>query len=626
MPTTTPIGAGRSLPRLEDAELLTGRGRFVDDRNLPDQVCAVILRSTVAHARIISVDTTQAQAAPGVLGVFTGQDLAAARLGPIPCMVTVDSTDGAAMIAPPRPALALDAVRHVGDGVAMVVAETADLARDAVEMIDVAYQDQPSVTDVASAVSPEAPRVWPLATGNVAFDWEMGDADAVAAAFQAAAQVCRMRVVNNRIAICPIEPRGALGRYDADSGRYTLYTPTQGVFAVRRALAERVLSIPPDRLRVVTDEVGGSFGMKIMAYPEQALVLFAAKALGRPVKWTAERGESFLSDNHGRDHVSEVALALDGDGRFMALRVDTLANLGAYLSATSPVTVTSGHTQLLGHSYCIPAIHARVRGVFTNVAPVDAYRGAGVPEAVYLLERLIDKAARDSRRDRIELRRRNLVPADTMPYRSAAGLTYDAGDFPAAMDRALKAADWAGFPTRRAASARRGLRRGIGLACYLHATGGGDTDTCRVAARPDRTVLVICGTQSAGQGHRTAFAQLVAERLGLPLERVRVVQGDSTALAAGGGTGGSSSMSIGARVVLRAADAMLERAGALAAERMEAAVADIAYEAGTFRVVGTDRTVGLFDLADAAQPGVPGCVGEACFDGDKRTFPYGTHI
>jgi carbon-monoxide dehydrogenase large subunit len=600
--------------RLEDQRLLTGRGRFVDDLPFDGVVHACVVRSPYAHARIRSIHVDDARSTEGVLAVYTGTDLLRDGLGPLPCIAPVDFRDGSPMQAPERHALAVDEVRFVGDSVAVVVAESADIARDAANLVDVDYEELDACVDLRQS-------------DTRCFDWERGDAEAVEAAFAGAEHVCTLEAVNNRIVVSPIETRGAVGEYHADNESYTLHTQTQGVHKVRDIIADSVLGIPRERLRVITNDVGGSFGMKIFVYPEQVLVLYAARDLGRPVKWVGDRGDAFLTDAHGRDHVGRAELALDAEGRFLAIRAHVRANLGAYLSSVAPLIPTDALARVFGHVYDVPALYLLVEGMFTNTAPVDAYRGAGKPEIVTLTERLIDMAARQTGIDRVELRRRNLVPASAMPYTTCLGRTIDTGDFVGVMDEALVQSDWQGFEARRRESEARGARRGIGLGLYLHATGGSATEVSQVELAADGTVLVRTGTQSAGQGHETGFAQVVAGRLEIPLERVRVIQGDTELIASGGGTGGSSSLPIGATTILRATEDMLVHAGELAGEMLEAAVPDIDYAGGRFTVKGTDLSVGLFDLAPMLTEGqTRSCVGEAAFEGDEGTYPNGAYV
>ena len=600
--------------RVEDDRLLRGRGRFVEDLNFDGQAFAYMLRSSHAHARLLSVETRQACNHPGVVAVITGGDVSAAGLGAMPCRTPVKSRDGSPMRAPDRPVLATDTVRYVGDGVAMVVAETLEDARAAAELIEVEYEELEPQIDLASE-------------GEVCFDWEKGDQKATDQAFASASKRVGIRAINNRLVVSPVETRGAIGIYDAKSDRYTLYTQSQGVHLIRTVIGESVLKLDKSQIRVVTNDVGGSFGMKLVAYPEQALALFAAKKIGRPVKWIGDRSDAFLTDAHGRDHVGEAEVALDHNGKFLAIRAHIRANLGAYLSTLGPMIPTDALAKVFGYVYDVPALYLRVEGILTHTTPVDAYRGAGKPEINYLVERLIEKAARETGIDRVELRRRNLISPRAMPYTNALGFTWDTGEFERVLDRGLMLSNWKDFEGRRRISEARGKRRGIGLGLYLHATGGSPTEVSQVELMPDRTVVVRTGTQSSGQGHETAFAQIVSDRLEIPMERVRVVQGDSDAIAVGSGTGGSSSLPIGATTIRRAAGDMLDKARTLAADALEAAAADLEYGGGSFRVPGTDVAIGLFDLADRLAPEIgSGCLGEAKFEGENLTCPNGVYI
>ncbi len=599
--------------RLEDHRFLTGKGRFVDDLSFPGALHAFVLRSPYAHARIVSLDVQAARAVDGVAAVYTAADLARDGIGALPCRTPVTSRDGSPMQAPERPVLAESVVRYVGDGVALVVARTLDIAREAAELIAAEFEALEACTDVRTS-------------RERCFDWEKGDAAAVEAAFARAARVCAIDAINNRVVICPIETRSAVGDYDARADRYTLYTQSQGVHSLQKAFAESVLGIDKDRLRVVTYDVGGSFGMKIFTYPEQALVLYAARRLECPVKWVGDRSDAFLTDAGGRDHAHRAEIALDADGRLLALRAHVKANLGAYLSSAAPSIPTDGLQRVFGHVYDIPALYLRVEGMLTHTTPVDAYRGAGKPEIITTVERLMDRAARETGINRIKLRRMNLVPTSAMPYTTAFGRVYDCGDFEAVMDQALALSDWAGFADRKKLSEARGERRGIGLALYLHATGGNPVEVSQVALT-DACVVVRTGTQSTGQGHETAFAELVAARLQIPVAQVRVIQGDTDAIATGGGTGGSSSLPIGASTIVRATEHMLEQAREAASERLEAAALDLEYGHGQFTVAGTDVAVGLFDLARPLGDAQPrACLGEAAFEGEHGTNPNGAYV
>ncbi len=629
---------GQAVRRVEDQRFLTGQGRYLDDIRLPRQLHAVMLRSPHAHARIAGIDADAARTAPGVVGVFTAAEAQADGLGTLPQARGLRNRDGSPIAKPPRPVLARDRVRHVGDGVAMVVAETVAQAQEAAELINVDYEPLPAIADGAAALAPGAPQIWDEAPGNVAVDWEMGDRAAVEAAFAKAAHVTRLSLVNNRIVVNSMEPRGAIGAYDAESGRYTLYTSSQGSHLVRDALADHVLKIPRDRLRVVTPDVGGGFGMKMIPYPEQALVLWAAYRLGRPVKWVGNRADAFTSDSQGRDHVTTAELALDAEGRFLGLRVETIANIGAYQTMYGPFVPTVAGSGMLAGLYRTPAIHVAVKCVYTNTVPVDAYRGAGRPEAAYVVERIVDAAARELGLSPAEIRRRNFIPPEAMPYTTALGETYDSGDFARVMEEAMRLADWDGFEGRRAAARATGnRRRGIGMSTYVEACGGGAGESAEIRFEPDGTVTLLIGTQSSGQGHETAFAQLVAQELGLPLDRVRLVQGDTDRIAKGNGTDGSRSLPVGGNAVRAATERIIEKGKRIAAEIMEAAEADIEFADGVFTVAGTDRTVTLNAVAAAARERAgriggaesetdSGLAERASYKPRATTYPNGCHI
>ena len=626
------FGLSQSVRRVEDPRLLTGNGRYTDDIGLPGQAHGVVLRSPHAHARITALDTAPALAIPGVLAVITGRDLDAAGLGPVPCVIPLKNKDGSPRADTPRLALATDTVRHVGDPVAFVVADTPQAARDGAEAIGVDYDILPAATDLATAHEAGTPQVWDSAPGNIAFDWEAGDKAATDAAFARAAHVTRLTVVNNRVVVASMEARAAVAAWDGD--RLTLHTNTQGSWLVRNLLANVVFKIDPATVRVVTPDVGGGFGMKLYLYAEHVLVAFAARQIGRPVKWASERTEAFLSDTHGRDNITLGELATDANGRFLALRTKNWANMGAYLNTFAPFIPTGAGTKVLASVYGFEAIHANVLGVLTNTVPVDAYRGAGRPESNYLVERLIDTAARELGIDRIELRRRNMVPQSAMPYVTAMGQRYDSGDFAQLFGTALKKIDWNGFETRRAEAAARGKKRGIGVAYYLEATGGGATENAKVVFAEDGMVDVYVGTQSTGQGHETAYAMLTHHELGVPLDRIRVKQGDSETLPDGGGTGGARSLYSEGQAILVTTASVVEKGKQAAAEHLEAAVADIEFTPaeGRFAVAGTDRAVGILDLAAAQRRRVAAGQSAILLDAmetakiEAHTFPNGCHV
>ena len=631
--STLRFGSDRGARRSEDATLLTGRGRFTDDLGVAGQAHAAFVRSTVGHAEIRGIDVTGAMRKPGVVGVFTGRDLAADGLGAIPPVASLAGRGGTPMVAAAMPPLALDRVRYVGEPLAIVVAETAAQARDAADAVVAELAERPAVADVERAMAPGAPAIWPQAPGNIALDWTDGDAAAVEAAFARAAHVERVRLLDTRLAPSALEPRAAIGQWDAAAGRYTLIASTQGVAVVRRLLAEGVFKVPPSTIRVLTHDVGGGFGMKVQAYPEYAALLYAARRTGRPVKWCATRVESFLADTHGRDGVLEGELALDARGKFLALRARTFVGIGAYVSTYAAIFATSNTKNCLSSVYVLPAIQIDVKMVLTNAAPLGPYRGAGRPEALYLVERLIDAAAAAMGIDRVELRRRNLIPPSAMPYRAPNGQVYDSGEFEAALDEALALADWQGFPARRAASERAGRLRGIGLGCFLEVAGGILDETVDLRFEDDGTVALRTGVQAMGQGHLSTFPPLVAQRLGVDVRAVRLVEGDSDAVPAGTPSVASRSMMMAGSAALLACDAAIEKGRRLAARLFEAAVFDVEFANGRFQVAGTDRAIGIVDLARRARamPGLPedlagGLDGTARFVSPQMSFPNGCHV
>jgi carbon-monoxide dehydrogenase large subunit len=633
----TQFGIGQPVRRVEDRRFLTGRGHYLDDIVRPRQAHAVMLRSPHAHARIRAIDTMVAAAGPGVLAILTGADLAKDGIGTIPCLSGVANRDKSPMATPPRPAIALDRVRHVGDTVAMVVAETLAAARDAAERIAVDYQPLPSVVDTGQALEPGQPAVWPKGAdehpGNLCFDWEIGDSTAVERAAAASRHRVSLSLVNNRLIVNSMEPRGAIGEYDGGEDSYTLWSSTQGSHFVRNLLAEHIFHIPENRIRVVTPDVGGGFGMKLFLYPEHVLVLWAAKKLGRPVKWIPDRSDSFMTDTQGRDNLTRLDLALDDELRFLGLKVEITANMGAYLSNFAPEIPTFAGAVMYSAVYAIPALHVGVKGVFTNTVPVDAYRGAGRPEAAYAIERLIETAARRLGVAADELRRRNFIRPAAMPYTTPLGLTYDSGDFARNMDDALAAADTAGFAARRAAARARGQYRGLGHAVYIEQSGFPPDEFAELRFDPSGTLTLLMGTQSSGQGHQTAYAQLAAEKLGLALDKIRVLQGDTDAIGFGRGTGGSRSLPVGGAALAHAADKLILKGGKIAAHLLEAAEADITFADGSFAIVGTDRAVSIDAVARAAfnpaqlPPGLePGFAESGHFTPPAPTFPNGCHV
>ncbi len=634
--TVEKFGVGQSVRRIEDPRLLQGFGRYSDDVSLPHQAYAVVVRSPHAHAVIRSIDSSAARGAGGVLAVLTGADLAADGLGVLPTDKTRKRRDGSPAVVTPRPALVRDRVRHVGDPVALVVAETMEQAVDAADLVAVEYEPLPAVAATADAVRPGAPPVWAEAADNVAFVWEAGNKDAVARGLAGAAHVTRLDFVVSRVAAAPMEPRGAVGEWDRRTGRYTLHTGIQAPHGLRSLLADQVFRVPHSHLRVITGEVGGSFGMKSGVYPEHVLVLWAAKRLGRPVKWTSDRREGFVTDEHGRDNVSTAELALDGNGKFLALRVAITLNIGAYITPRSAGPGTNNVGGLAG-VYTTPAIHVQTTGVFSNTTPTGPYRGAGRPEATYAIERVIDVAARELKIDPVELRRRNLIPSTAMPFKTGLVFTYDCGEFARGMDMALGLADRAGFEKRRAEARQHGKLRGLGIANPIEVAGGPYTamnpDTAELRVNADGSVSLFSGSTSMGQGNETAFAQIVSEKLGVPPERIQVFWGDSDALGAGRGNGGSGALTVGGSAVTRATEKIIERGRRIAAGMLEAAPEDIVHRDGKFTVTGTDRGVTFVNVARAAYAprqlpkGMePGFSEEASFTPSAVTFPNGSQI
>jgi carbon-monoxide dehydrogenase large subunit len=592
-----------------------------------------MLRSPHAHARIAAIDAAAVLSAPGVLAVFTGEDLARDGIGPIPCLSAVTNRDGSPSVLPPHPAIARGRVRHVGDTVAMVVAESAAAARDAAELIAVDYEPLPASVDTARALDSGQPQVWDEAAGNLCFDWEVGDRAAVERAMAGARHRIVLELVNNRVIVNSMEPRGAIGEYDPGEDSYTLWSSTQGSHFLRNLLADSVFKIPENRIRVVTRDVGGGFGMKLFLYPEHILVLWAAKKVGRPVKWTPDRGDAFMTDTQGRDNVTRLELALDEELRFQALDVGLVANMGAYLSNFAPEIPTASGAVMHSGVYAIAAIHVGVKGVFTNTVPVDAYRGAGRPEAAYAIERLVDYAARQLGVPPEELRRRNFIKPDAMPYQTALGLNYDSGEFARNLDQALAAAESAGFPARRAEARARGRYRGLGHAVYIEQSGFPPDEFAELRFDQSGTLTILMGTQSSGQGHQTAYTQLAAERLGIDPDKVRVLQGDTAAISFGRGTGGSRSIPVGGASLVQAADKLIAKGRRIAAHLFEAADADVEFADGVFSVSGTDRRLSIEEVARAAfdparqAPGVePGFDESGHFTPPQPTFPNGCHV
>jgi aerobic carbon-monoxide dehydrogenase large subunit len=641
--TTSLIGA--RVLRKEDYRFLTGAGQYTDDVAMQGQTYAAFVRSPHGHAKIKNVSIAAAKNAAGVIGVFTGADLAAAKVGGLPCGWLITDVAGQPMKEPPFPPLAQGKVRHVGERVAAVIAESLDQAQDAAALVEVDYEVLPAIADAAKARAKGAVAIHDIAPDNTCYVWALGDKGAVDAAFAKAAHVTKLEFVNNRLIPNAIEPRSANAQYSRSDESYTLYVASQNPHVERLLMTAFVLGLPESKVRVVAPDVGGGFGSKIFLYPEDVVVTWAAKQLNRPVKWTAERSESFLCDAHGRDHVTVAELALDKEGKFLAMRVRTTANLGAYLSTFASCVPTILYATLLAGQYTTPVIHCEVTGVFTNTAPVDAYRGAGRPEATYVVERLVETAAREMKLDPVEMRRRNFIRA--FPYQTPVALCYDTGNYDATLDAVLDMADVTGYPKRKEQSLRNGKLRGIGYACYIEACGiapsnvagslgarAGLFEAGEVRVHPTGTVTVFTGSHSHGQGHDTTFAQVVAERLGMPIENVEIVHGDTSKVLFGMGTYGSRSIAVGGSAIVKALDKIVAKGKKIAAHLMEASEADIEYDKGVFKVAGTDKKKAFGEVAFAAYVPhnypldrlEPGLNENAFYDPANFTFPAGSYV
>ncbi len=605
MPST---GIGASVVRREDFRLLTGAGRYTDDLRIEGQTYAAFVRSPHAHADIVAIDIKPALAHSGVLGVFTGRDLIASGVAPIPTLIAergggAKCIDGTAFAEPAWHVLAMDRVRHVGEPVAVVIAESLALAQDAAEAVIVRYGERPVVIDAKAALDAGAESVHAdIPVKNRAYDWQCGDANATARAFAEAAHVTRVSLVDNRLVTCFLEPRAALAEWDTRAARLTLHAGLQSVHALAENLA-RILGMPIDQVRCVSGDVGGGFGSKIQAYPEYAVIAWAARSLNRPVRWTSTRSEGFVSDAQSRDHQIEGEIALDATGRILGVRAHSVTDVGAYLAPCIPFSTVFNMQRIISSVYAIPAIHLRVTGAFTNTIPINVYRGVGRFESVYTVERLIEKAARETGHTPAALRRMNMIRADAFPYRTATGAVYDSGDYAARMEESLALGDFSGFAARREESRRQGLLRGIALGPYIEGTGGVPQEYAEVRVDPDGTIQVPVGSHSQGQSHETVFAQVVADRMGVPFEAVRIVMGDTDQVAKGVGTFASRSMVRAGNAAAEVAELAIALGKNMAAHVMEASVADIEYAAGTFRVAGTDRRIGLFEVARAAAAG-----------------------
>jgi aerobic carbon-monoxide dehydrogenase large subunit len=626
-------GVGQPVRRFEDLRLLTGRGRYQDDLTLPRQAYAVFLRSPHAHARILSIRTDAALAAPGVVAVYTGRDYEADGLGMPKAMMPRKKKDGAPMFAPQRPALVIDRARYVGDPVAMVIAETLEQAKDATEMVEVDYEPLPSVTSVAEAAEPGSPRVWDENPDNVSHTLERGDSAATDAAFARAAHVVRRRYVISRVHAQYMEPRGAIGSYDNFEDRYTLYADVNYPHRVRNMLANSIFRVPESKVRVVCYDVGGGFGAKGWQYVDHRLTLWAARKLGRPVKWKCERSEVIMADEHGRDNIGEVELALDDTGKFLALRLHMLASIGAYIASDRQLLTPFGMIVTLSGVYDIPAAHVTIDAVLSNTNPTAPYRGAGRPEAIYLIERIIEVAAREIGIDPIELRRRNLIKPEAMPYRAPLGPVYDCGNFSENMEIALQASNYAGFDARREASRATGKLRGIALVNAIEQAAGPVPEYAEIRFQPSGSAMLLLGTKTHGQGHETSFKQILHEKIGIDPGDVHFIDGDTDRVAFGMGSNGSRSMVTGGSALVLAANKVIEKGKKIAAQMMEAAVADIEFDDARFTVVGTDRSVTLKQVAIASfQParlpnGIePGLIESATYAPEQATYPNGCHV
>jgi carbon-monoxide dehydrogenase large subunit len=644
----TTNGIGAAVKRREDFRFIKGLGKYTDDFNLPGQLYLYVLRSPVAHAKINGIDTGAAKSAPGVAAVFTGADIDASGAGGLPCGWLVTGRDGQPMKEPKHPILATGKVRHVGDPIAAVVADTLSHARDAAELITLDLEEMPAHVDMkkATTVGGALP-VHDEAVDNICFDWELGDKAATDAAFSRAAHVTKIDLINNRLVPNAIEPRAAIGHYDIGRDEYTLYTTSQNPHVIRLLMGAFVLQIPEHKLRVYAPDVGGGFGSKIYHYAEEALVTWASKRVGKPVKWVADRSEAFMSDAHGRDHLTHAEMAFDADGKAIGLRCETLANMGGYLSTFAPCIPTWLHGTLLAGQYATPAIYCNVKAVFTNTVPVDAYRGAGRPEATYILERLMNKAAQELGVDQAELRRRNFIQPSQFPYQTPVAVVYDTGNYEASLNLALQMADYAGFPARKAEAKNRGKLRGIGLASYIEACGiapsslvgalgarAGLYEAATIRVNPTGSVAVLTGSHSHGQGHETTFAQVVSDKLGIDIGAIEIVHGDTAKIPFGMGTYGSRSIAVGGTAIVKALDKVIEKGRKIAAHLMEASEEDITFENGTYTVKGTDKSKGFGEIAltayvphkfpiDQLEPGLEET---AFYDPKNFTYPAGTYI
>jgi carbon-monoxide dehydrogenase large subunit len=625
----TKFGIGQPVLRAEDPKLLRGHGSYTDDVNLPRQAYAVMVRSRDAHGVIRSIDTATAKVMPGVLAVYTGEDLKG--YGGLKCLLPLKSRDGSPIKYKPRPALASDKVRFVGDPVACVVAETVAQAKDAAEAIALDIEPLPAVTSARAAVQPGAPLVWDEVPGNVALDYQLGDSAKVAAAFAKAANVVRLPLVNQRLVVASMEPRVAIGEFDRATEKWTLHSCSQGVFGLKTALKD-VLGTTPDKVRVLTGNVGGSFGMKASVYPEYVCILHAARSLGRPVKWTDERSGSFMSDHHGRDYDMTVEIAFDNEAMIQAVRLSGYGNLGGFCAAFGPLLPTVNVAKNIISMYRTPLLEVSTKCVYSNTTHVSAYRGAGRPEGALSIERTMDYAAAELGIDRFELRRRNFIKVKEMPFATPAATTYDCGDFPAIFKDALERADVKGFRQRKRESKRNGKLRGLGVACFVETTAAQTTEMGGIRFNADGTVTIVTGTLDYGQGHASAFAQVLVDKLGVPFDRIQLLQGDSDQLVTGGGTGGSRSAMLSGTAIMQASDKVIEQGKQLAAHVLEASAGDIEFKGGRFTIAGTDRSIGIMELAQRLRSlklpaGVPTTLDVThVTEPVAGTYPNGVHV
>ncbi len=626
----TKFGIGQPVRRSEDPKLVRGEGRYTDDISVPGQAYAVMVRSSVAHGVIRGIDTTAAKTMPGMLAVYTASDLAG--YGGLKCNLPLKSRDGSPIRYTPRPALAGDKVRFVGDPVACVIAETVAEAKDAAEAVALDIEPLPAVVSARDAAKPGAPQVWDDVPGNVALDYHYGDKDKVAGAFAKAAHVVRLPLINQRLVVNTIEPRSAIGEFDAKDGKWTLHSCSQGVFGLKNMMAD-ILGVPAAKVRVLTGNVGGSFGMKAASYPEYVCILHGARALQRPVKWTDERSGSFVSDHHGRDYDMTVEVAFDQDGLIQAVRLTGYGNLGGYCAAFGPLLPTVNVTKNIVSMYRTPLLEVATQCVFSNTTLVSAYRGAGRPEGALNMERTMDYAAAELGIDRFELRRRNFIKAREMPFKSASGMVYDCGDFPGLFKDALAQADVKGFKQRKRESKRAGKLRGLGVACYVETTAAMTTEQGAIRFNADGTVTIVTGTLDYGQGHASAFAQVLTEKLGIPFDRIRLVQGDSDQLVTGGGTGGSRSAMLSGTAIAQASEKVIAIGKQIAAHALEASAGDIEFKSGRFIVAGTDHSIYIMALAERLRsgmtlpPGVPASLDVThVTEAVPGTYPNGVHV